>query len=208
MIRVFVVASTLAARERLRALLTAGGLAVAGTASPARWDQVPPNVDVIVAGDEPSLAGLDSVSGDGDEAGPAIVVLAAPERTLQLIRGLPLRGVAAVSSDPSADELGAAARAAAAGMMALPLALGSRLVDAGEAGRDPEGGDLEEPLTVREREVLERIGDGLSNRQIAGRLGISEHTVKFHVSAIYGKLGVSGRAEAVRQGVRRGLISV
>jgi DNA-binding NarL/FixJ family response regulator len=208
MIRVFVVASTLAARERLRALLTAGGLAVAGTAPPARWDEVPPGVDAIVVGDEPSLARLESVSGDGDEAGPAIVAVGDPERTLRLIRGLPLRGFAAVSSDPSADELGAAARAASAGMMALPLSLGLRVVDGGVAGREPEGGDLEEPLTAREREVLERLGDGLSNREIAGRLGISEHTVKFHVSAIYGKLGVSGRAEAVRQGVRRGLISV
>jgi DNA-binding CsgD family transcriptional regulator len=65
---------------------------------------------------------------------------------------------------------------------------------------------LDEPLTHREREVLEWLGQGLSNRQIAGRLNISEHTVKFHVSAIYAKLGVRSRAEAVRVAARRGLL--
>lgn len=65
---------------------------------------------------------------------------------------------------------------------------------------------LTEPLTQREREVLQWLGQGLSNRQIAGRLNISEHTVKFHVSAIYAKLGVASRAEAVRVGARRGLL--
>jgi DNA-binding NarL/FixJ family response regulator len=65
---------------------------------------------------------------------------------------------------------------------------------------------LDEPLTTREREVLEWLGQGLSNRQIAGRLDISEHTVKFHVSAIYAKMGVRSRAEAVRVAARRGLL--
>jgi len=65
---------------------------------------------------------------------------------------------------------------------------------------------LDEPLTTREREVLEWLGQGLSNRQIAGRLDISEHTVKFHVSAVYAKLGVRSRAEAVRVAARRGLL--
>lgn len=65
-----------------------------------------------------------------------------------------------------------------------------------------------EPLTPREREVLEWLAEGLPNRLIAERLGISEHTVKFHVASIYGKLGVSTRAEAVRRGLRRGLIAI
>lgn len=65
---------------------------------------------------------------------------------------------------------------------------------------------LDEPLTTREREVLEWLGQGLSNRQIAARLDISEHTVKFHVSAIYAKMGVRSRAEAVRVAARRGLL--
>ena len=68
--------------------------------------------------------------------------------------------------------------------------------------------DLVEPLTQREQEVLEHITAGRSNRQIASELGISEHTVKFHVSAVLGKLGVSSRAAAIRRGVRRGLVTL
>ncbi|HEY5902473.1 MAG TPA: helix-turn-helix transcriptional regulator, partial [Anaerolineales bacterium] len=64
------------------------------------------------------------------------------------------------------------------------------------------------PLSDREIEVLELLAQGLANKQIAGALGISEHTVKFHVSSIYTKLNVTNRAEAVRQGVRQGLIAV
>jgi two-component system, NarL family, response regulator YdfI len=67
---------------------------------------------------------------------------------------------------------------------------------------------IDEPLTAREREVLEWLAEGLSNRAIADRLDISEHTVKFHVASVYGKLGVSTRTQAVRRGLRRGLISM
>jgi DNA-binding CsgD family transcriptional regulator len=75
--------------------------------------------------------------------------------------------------------------------------------DAGE-GTDP----LTEPLTARERDVLEHIAAGLSNKEIASVLNISEHTVKFHVSAVLGKLGVTSRAAAIRHGVRRGLVTL
>ena len=68
--------------------------------------------------------------------------------------------------------------------------------------------DLVEPLTSREHEVLEQLAAGLSNRQIARALGISEHTVKFHVSGILGKLGVSSRAAAIRHGMRHGLVTL
>lgn len=61
-------------------------------------------------------------------------------------------------------------------------------------------------LTPREIEVLEMLGSGLGNKAIAKRLHISDHTVKFHVSSIFGKLGVSSRTEAVTVGVRLGLI--
>ena len=65
-----------------------------------------------------------------------------------------------------------------------------------------------DPLTVREIEVLSALADGLSNTAIAARLGISNETVKFHLSAIFGKLHASNRTDAVRQGVRRGLIEL
>ena len=67
---------------------------------------------------------------------------------------------------------------------------------------------LEEHLTRRELEVLEVLAEGLSNRAIAARLAISEHTVKFHVAAIFAKLGAENRTDAVRRGVRQGLITL
>jgi DNA-binding NarL/FixJ family response regulator len=65
-----------------------------------------------------------------------------------------------------------------------------------------------EPLTPRELEVLERLIEGLSNKAIAARLGISDQTVKFHVAAICGKLGAVNRTDAVRRAIRRGLVAV
>ena len=66
--------------------------------------------------------------------------------------------------------------------------------------------ELPEPLTPREREVLQMISAGLGNKEIAGRLSISDHTVKFHVASILGKLGASSRTEAVSNGIRHGLV--
>ena len=63
-----------------------------------------------------------------------------------------------------------------------------------------------ETLTPRELEVLELLADGLPNKRIAARLGMSPETVKFHVSQICGKLGVANRTEAVRVAIRRGLL--
>ena len=67
---------------------------------------------------------------------------------------------------------------------------------------------LVEPLTPREHEVLVLVADGLRNREIGSRLGISEHTVKFHLAAIFGKLGASSRTGVVRRALRLGLIDV
>jgi DNA-binding NarL/FixJ family response regulator len=69
-----------------------------------------------------------------------------------------------------------------------------------------EGDEFEEPLTAREIEVLELLAEGLANKAIADRLGISDQTVKFHVAAISAKLGAANRTDAVRRAVRRGLI--
>jgi DNA-binding NarL/FixJ family response regulator len=65
-----------------------------------------------------------------------------------------------------------------------------------------------EPLTRREVEVLELLAEGLPNKAIAARLGISDQTVKFHVSSICGKLPATNRTDAVRRAIRRGLITV
>jgi two-component system, NarL family, response regulator YdfI len=63
-----------------------------------------------------------------------------------------------------------------------------------------------EELTAREIEVLRLMAEGFGNKEIASRLGISEHTVKFHISSILAKLGASSRTEAVTQGIRMGLV--
>jgi DNA-binding NarL/FixJ family response regulator len=65
-----------------------------------------------------------------------------------------------------------------------------------------------ERLTNREVEVLGMLAEGLGNKMIAYRLGISEHTIKFHIGSIFGKLGVSSRTEAVTLGIRQGLIMI
>jgi len=76
----------------------------------------------------------------------------------------------------------------------------------------PDGGTRDgvspDPLTPREIQVLELLAEGLANKAIAGRLGISDQTVKFHVASIYGKLGAANRTDAVRRAVRRGLITL
>jgi len=76
------------------------------------------------------------------------------------------------------------------------------------ATRAGAGDEVYGPLTPREIEVLELLSEGLSNKAIAARLGISDQTVKFHVASICGKLGAANRTDAVRRAIRRGLISV
>ena len=68
--------------------------------------------------------------------------------------------------------------------------------------------DIVEDLTARESEVLRLVGLGLGNKEIAARLAISEHTAKFHISSILGKLHAASRTEAVSVGIRRGLIPI
>ena len=72
--------------------------------------------------------------------------------------------------------------------------------------RPPEAAARGEGLTAREREVLALLAEGLANKAIAARLGISEHTAKFHVNAILGKLGAESRAEAIVRAARLGLV--
>jgi len=104
------------------------------------------------------------------------------------------------------EEIRAAVQAVAAGLAALPADLAIALLD----GKSSDGAhaplDTDGTLTPREREILTLLGEGLVNREIAVRLGISEHTVKTHLAAIYEKLEASNRAEAVATGLRRGLI--
>ena len=99
-------------------------------------------------------------------------------------------------------------------IVAAPAALRTRVREALDAaGIAVVFADDEEEIpgghmTPRERQVLDLLGEGLSNRAIAQRLGISDHTVKFHVAAVYGKLGATTRAAAVRRAFRRGLLTL
>jgi ATP/maltotriose-dependent transcriptional regulator MalT len=115
--------------------------------------------------------------------------------------------------DPSIDVVGefaslADARAAEADADAV-LVVPVHEPPAGSApGEDQDDVYDVEPLTAREVQVLELLAEGLPNKAIAGRLGISDQTVKFHVAALSGKLGAANRTDAVRRAVRRGLIAL
>jgi two-component system, NarL family, nitrate/nitrite response regulator NarL len=108
-------------------------------------------------------------------------------------------GALTESADPT--QIDAALRAAAAGLTVRDPALaftGFARLD------DPEA----LLLTRRELDVLGALEDGLSNKAVARRLGISQHTVKFHFESLFRKLGVTSRTEAVRKGLRRRLIEL
>jgi two-component system, NarL family, response regulator YdfI len=203
-IRVFVTAPTAGLRLALRARLDGPGIAVVGDGPTP--DGAPLDVDVVVIGDAERL--LVGAGGLPETGTRAVVALADDERPARTLRALPLRGWAIVSRDAPAAELRAAATAAAQGFTVLPATLAARLLPARLAAADEGLDEPLEPLTPREREVLELLAHGLSNRQIAERLGISEHTAKFHVAAVSAKLGASSRTEAVSRGVRRGLLTL
>lgn len=132
----------------------------------------------------------------------ALVLLVPPGRE----RGLPppTRGrMAYLSREAAAEPIVAAIRAAALGLAVLEPAAVPGLL-AGVPRPAPDAGA--EPLTARELEVLALLAQGLPNKQIAQRLAISEHTVKFHVGAILAKLGAASRTEAVTLAARQGLL--
>ena len=98
----------------------------------------------------------------------------------------------------SEDELGAAVRALGEGLWVGAPALLRNLLRRPSVVEVSDTEPLTDPLTGREIEVLQMMASGLANKQIAISLGISEHTVKFHLSSLYAKFGVTSRTEAVR----------
>jgi DNA-binding NarL/FixJ family response regulator len=136
---------------------------------------------------------------------PAIVVLVdelSGAWVTEVLRSQ-VRGV--LPSEATADEIVAAVEATAAGLIVLhPDAVNGLLSIAPSTPRMP--GAAQQALTPREIEVLGMLAEGLGNKTIARRLGISEHTVKFHVGSIFSKLNASSRTEAVTLGARQGLI--
>jgi DNA-binding NarL/FixJ family response regulator len=108
---------------------------------------------------------------------------------------------AVVARGAPADAVAAALTAAARGLSVLDPAVAAGFI------RPPEDAPAE-GLTAREREVLGLLAEGLSNKGVAARLGISEHTAKFHVNAILSKLGAESRAAAIVRAARLGLVAL
>lgn len=202
MIRALIVAPTPMLRAGLRSLLATTELELVGdTPSLAAPGPALRAADVVVVADAALLADTGGLA--WEESRPALVVLSDDEQTAAALRRLPLRGWALLPAEAGAAEIGAAAAAAAQGLVVVSAPLAERLLNPRAATET-----LDEPLTAREREVLDLIGQGLSNKLIARQLQISEHTVKFHVSAIYAKLGAVSRTDAVNRGARYGLITL
>jgi two-component system, NarL family, nitrate/nitrite response regulator NarL len=137
-------------------------------------------------------------------AGAKVVALVDHEPAGTVNRAMRAGVAAVLSADVSGEQLAAALQAVSRGLAVFQPEerRAARSMDG-----TPEGlRELIEPLTAREREVLEMLARGLGNKEIAGRLKISEHTVKFHVASILGKLGASTRTEAVSVALRQGLI--
>jgi DNA-binding NarL/FixJ family response regulator len=111
-----------------------------------------------------------------------------------------------LSPDATEDELVAAVRAVGEGLWVGAPGLVQSLIRVSGRRESSSDESMIEPLTAREMEVLQLMAQGLANKQIALSLGISEHTVKFHLSSLYAKLGVSSRTEAVKRGIELGLI--
>lgn len=181
-------------RAGLAALLAdEGGLDVvaSGPADTLDWS------DVHVAVWDATPALFERSAAADLRAAPAVAVLRDDGQATPALRA----GARAVlTRDVSGPRLGAAVRAVAEGLLVL---------DAGAADaalRAPAPDAPPEALTARELEVLQLLALGLSNKRVAARLGISEHTAKFHVNSILGKLGAQTRAEAVALAARHGLL--
>lgn len=138
-----------------------------------------------------------------DAAGrePAVVVLGDEPTDGWIQRALRAGARGVLPRDASGEQIAAAVAAAAAGLVVQPS---TAAVPRARARPALHPAAPAQPLTPREVEVLAMLAEGLANKAIAGRLGISEHTVKTHVGAIFGKLGASTRAEAVATAARLG----
>ena len=133
---------------------------------------------------------------------PVLALLAEPE---DLVAALAAGAAGAVSREAEVEVLMAAARAVLSGLLVLTPPLATQLWREQDENSQRS---LAEKLTPREVEVLTLVAEGLTNRAIAQRLAISEHTVKFHLNAVMTKLDAQSRTEAVVQATRHGLIAL
>jgi NarL family two-component system response regulator YdfI len=216
--RLAILAPALALRAGLRAILTSSSPlqsveealdVVFEASSLEEFLAYRPQTDVLlVDGELVDSAGLQEIAEGHEEGKLGILILSDNPQQARALIGLALRGWGILPVDASAEELQAAARAVGEGLIAgAPAILKPLLVRPGIVVAADTHAPVE-TLTERESQVLQLIALGLPNKLIAQQLNISEHTVKFHISSIYGKLGATNRTEAVRTGVQRGLISL
>lgn len=202
--RVLVAADSAVVRAGLESLIVqASQLALAGSASPnglrERIHELQPDVVLL-----DWLPGNDEILEPLLKAGPAVVLLADEQDPAALASDLRAGLAALLPHHASAEEIVAAIEAAAAGLIVLHRDTIGSLQFLEQPRRSAAESDA--TLTPREVEVLRMLAEGLANKNIAWKLGISEHTVKFHIASIFNKLNASSRAEAVAIGMRQGLI--
>jgi two-component system, NarL family, response regulator YdfI len=209
-IRVFIVATSPLIRAGLQSMLADRRFDIVGSAADlesisGQLVDVEPDVVLIeIAAD--AHEDLLNMLEDAEIARKyAVVVLSEQPRADLLSKALRAGVRAVLPRDVTPEQLRAALEAAAAGLVVVHPSEVNAGLQAPAAVSSPAR-ELPEPLTPREREVLQMISAGLGNKEIAGRLSISEHTVKFHVASILGKLGASTRTEAVSIGIRHGLV--
>ncbi len=211
MIRVFIIAASPLARAGLQDLLAARGVAVAGSAASidALNDRAPDaeiGVLLIDASGDRSESVLADLA-DSDLASETSVVLLTDRPAAGWTSEALRSGVRAIlPTDIAPDQLLAALQAASAGLVVLHPADVHAALPAAAVSASQSLAELAEPLTRREREVLQMLAAGLGNKEIAARLAISDHTAKFHVASILGKLSAATRTEAVALAIRRGLV--
>ena len=165
-------------------------------------------IDLLVQNATADVVIIDADSlPDALTSNPAAIVFltdAAGARNISRFLKAGVRAILARESD--ADDIVAAIYAAYRGQVLLSAEAAQSL--AAIFGDEPEEAAMVEEISAREAEVLRLLAEGLANKDVARRLGISEHTVKFHISSILEKLGAATRTEAVTLGIRRGLIPI
>ena len=151
-----------------------------------------------------------SAASDLERTGIGVVVLIDEPNVGWTARALQAGVRAILPRESSENEIVSAVVAADRGLVLLDPEVTKELASQTRTVTSSSENDVDglEELTAREVEVLRLMAEGFGNKQIATRLGISDHTVKFHISSILAKLSVSSRTEAVTQGIRMGLIVV
>jgi NarL family two-component system response regulator YdfI len=193
--------------EVLRKSLERATVKVAAGLGMSQWSLEQTAADVLIADLDGPSAAADFIRLLKDLSGRigAVVLIDDPEP--QWVRAALGAGIhAIISHNPDADELQLAVAAAEAGLVLLHPISASNLIARDLRSSLPAA--ALEPLTARECQVLRLMSEGLGNKEIAARLEISEHTAKFHISSILGKLGAASRTEAVSTGIRNGLIPI